>query len=374
MAARPDRSAQAQGQKRESFIQPLTAVIRNHGQLTPAELAVYLELQSYDWHGEGTWVGQKTIAHELGISERAVRNAVKKLEQLGAIEYQHRPGQSNLYKLRRAWVPSNASHTCRGGRAKTTPPTPAESAAHPGTICRTPRHNLPHTPAESAAEIDTRNYTQESEARTDRVPPPAASEETLSGSNPEVSQDPRQEDRAVPVDETPAAQLVGSSARSVSSVRSGMEALAKSIDNIDYSSPRPDASEEARVAELATRFDQIRRLIGDENATAMRWQKHLIGFRMMLFSAKHGRSYDDACLVLDYLKNNPARAREIVNKDKKRGVTNTYHLMFLFDRLLNEAVGRESDVEKMFSKRRVRIPDASASLLPDAVNEVLDAS
>jgi hypothetical protein len=64
-------------------------------------------------------------------------------------------------------------------------------------------------------------------------------------------------------------------------------------------------------------------------------------------------------LVLDHLKNNPMRAKEIVNKDNKRGVTNTYHLMFPFEQLHNETVGRES--EKMFSKRKVRIPDPAQS-------------
>ena len=48
MAARSDTSTAAKGQMRRSFIQPLTAVIRNRGQLTPAELAVYLHLQTYD--------------------------------------------------------------------------------------------------------------------------------------------------------------------------------------------------------------------------------------------------------------------------------------------------------------------------------------
>ena len=88
MAARSDTSKKANGQKRESFIQPLTAVIRNCGQLTTAELAVYLDLQTYDWDGEGTWVGQKTIADELGIGERTVRDAVKELERVGAIRCQ----------------------------------------------------------------------------------------------------------------------------------------------------------------------------------------------------------------------------------------------------------------------------------------------
>ena len=39
---------------------------------------------------------------------------------------------------------------------------------------------------------------------------------------------------------------------------------------------------------------------------------------------KHRRSYEDVSLVLDYLKNSPMRAKEIVNKDNKSGVTNTH--------------------------------------------------
>ena len=64
----------------------------------------------------------------------------------------------------------------------------------------------------------------------------------------------------------------------------------------------------------------------------MSWQRFLTGFltgiRIILFSAKHRRSYEDVSLVLHHLKNNPMRAKEIVNNDNKRGVTNTYHLMF----------------------------------------------
>ena len=50
----------------------------------------------------------------------------------------------------------------------------------------------------------------------------------------------------------------------------------------------------------------------------------------------------------------------MINKDNKRGVTNTYRLMFLFDRLHNEA-GVESGAEKMFSKRMVSISDPAQS-------------
>ena len=58
------------------------------------------------------------------------------------------------------------------------------------------------------------------------------------------------------------------------------------------------------------------------------------------------------------------RAKEIVNKDS--GVANTYHLMLLFDQLHNEAVGRESEAEKMFSKRKVRISAPAHQRDPDA--------
>jgi hypothetical protein len=361
MASRSDTSKTAKGQKREPFIQPLTGVIRNRGQLTPAELAVYLHLQTYDWDGEGTWVGQKTIAEELGISERTVRDAVKKLERVGAIKCQPRQGHSLLYTVNRAWLPTDSGNIRRGKRSKTTSSTPAESAGGPGNIRRTPRHILPHTPAESAAETDTKNYTQEPEARTDWVPPPAASERPLSWPTSEATQEQSQEEPPGSLAEKTPPRPVSPTNNAAASGALGMEALAKSLANVDYNSARPDPAEEALVVELATRFDQVQTIIGEGEATGIRWQKFLTGFRMMLFSSKHSRSYEDVSLVLDYLKNNPMRAKEIVNKDNKRGVTNTYHLMFLFDRLHNEAVGREGEAEKMFSKRKVHIPGSAQS-------------
>jgi hypothetical protein len=51
----------------------------------------------------------------------------------------------------------------------------------------------------------------------------------------------------------------------------------------------------------------------------------------------------------------------MVNKDNKRGVTNTYRLMFLFDRLHNEAGVGRAGAEKMFSKRMVSISDPAQS-------------
>ena len=131
--------------------------------------------------------------------------------------------------------------------------------------------------------------------------------------------------------------------------------MEKDPGNVDYSSARPDPAEEALVVELATRFNQIQMIMGEGEVTGIRWQKFLTGFHMMLFSSKHGRSNEGVSLVLDYLKDNPMRAKEIVNKDSKSGVANTYHLMLLFDQLHNEAAGRESEAEKMFSKRKVRI-------------------
>jgi Helix-turn-helix domain len=361
MASLSDRSKTAKGHKRESFIQPLTGVIRNRGQLTPAELAVYLHLQTYDWDGEGTWVGQKTIAAELGISERTVRDAVKKLEGVGAIKYQVRQGHTHVYKVNRDWPPAASGNIRRGKRPETTASTPADSAGDHGNICRTPRQNLPQAQAEFAAETDTKNYTQEAEARTDWIPPPAASEQPLSWPTSEANQERSQEALPGPLAEKSPPSPASPTTKTVLSGDVGIEAMAKSLANVDYSSARPDPTEEGVVVELATRFNEIQSSMGKDKATGVRWQKFLTGFRMMLFSGKHGRSYEDVSLVLDYLKDNPMRAKEIVNKDNKRGVTNTYQLMFLFDRLHNEAVGRESQAEKMFSKRKVRIPDSAQS-------------
>jgi Helix-turn-helix domain len=338
--------------RRESFIQPLTRVIRNRGQLTPAELAVYLDLQSYDWSGEGTWVGQKTIASELGISERTVRDAIKVLARVGAIECQPRPGRSHLYKVKSGWLPGDNGTPHRRKKPTTAVTTPAKPAAHPGKIRRTPRRNLPHSPAESAAETDVENYIQKAKVRTDLVPPPAASRKVLSGATSESSQEKIQEQRLKNTVPTPAR-----SSNNSSTYQQGKNALAQSLSNADYSTTRLDPNEEAMVVELAHRFNQIQTIMGAEKATGVRWQKTLTGFRMMLFSPRHKRSYRDACLVLDYLKNNPVRAKEIVNMDKKRGVTNTYHLMFLFERLHNEAIGHNTEVENMFSKRQVHVDD-----------------
>jgi hypothetical protein len=357
MAARPSRSDKAEGRKREAFIQPLTAVIRNRGQLTPAALLVYLDLHTYDWDGEGTWVGQKTIADDLGISERTVRDAVKKLQRSGAIECQLRPGRSNVYKVKYGWVPADPSSICLGDGSRTTPATPAASAGVPGLFCRTPRQSLPHTPAGDAAETDPTNHNQKPEARTDWVPPPAASEEPLSGTTSEVSQEPTQEEPATPVAKQAEYPSVSFSKISSATSRSSTKDLTECVADIDYHSARLNPAEEALVVELATRFNHIQTVIGREKAEGIRWEKFLIGFRMILFSDKHGRSFEDVCLVLDYLSDNPTRAKEIINKDKKRGVTNTYHLMFLFDRLHREALGLGSEAEKMFSKRKVPIPD-----------------
>ncbi len=365
MPSASGRNNKAPGHKRGSFIQPLTALIRNHGQLSPVELAVLLDLQTYDWNGKGSWVGQKTIAHDLGVSERSVRAAVNKLTQVGAIECQRRPGLSNLAKVNRAWVPADPGKTYRGQTSASTPPTPAESAGDSGNVRRPPRQNLPPTPAASAAETDTTNYTHQTDARTDPVPPPAASEEPLSWTTGKANQEQSQEELERPIAEKTVCPHVSPSNDSAGMGRSGMEAVAKCLSNLDYSSARPDPAEEALVVELATRFNEIQTIMGEEEATGIRWQKFLKGFRIMLFSGKHRRSYADASLVLDYLKGNPTRAKEIVNKDKKRGVTNTYHLMFLFDRLHSEAEGGERDAEKTFSKRKVRTSDSAQSARPD---------
>jgi hypothetical protein len=287
-----------------------------------------------------------------------VRSAVKKLDLVGAIERQRRSGQSDLCKVKHGWVPTDPGSNCRSKATGITTAPPAESAGDPGNVCRTPRQNLPHTPAESAAETDPKNQNHKPEPeRTDQVPPPTASAKPLSSTTVEVIQEPTRESlakRAEPVEGL-------SSKTSAPTNRFSPKGLTDAVADIDYHSPRLNPDEEALVVELATRFNQVQTVMGREKVAGVGWEKFLTGFRMILFSDKHRRSFEDVCVVLDYLSDNPTRAKEIVNKDKKRGVTNTYHLMFLFDRLLQEAMGSASEALATFSKRKVRVPDSVAS-------------
>ena len=73
----------------------------------------------------------------------------------------------------------------------------------------------------------------------------------------------------------------------------------KGLGTVDSSSARPDSAEEALVVELASTFNRDPHDHGrGPEATAIRWQRFLTGFRMMRFSTKHTRSYADVSLVL----------------------------------------------------------------------------
>lgn len=71
--------------------------------LGPYAVAVYLNLCRHVGQKQETWVGQKTIAHQMGMSERQVRRELAALAEAGLIEVEERiedTGQkTNIYTL-----------------------------------------------------------------------------------------------------------------------------------------------------------------------------------------------------------------------------------------------------------------------------------
>jgi hypothetical protein len=94
-----------------------------------------------------------------GLSERAVRGALRKLEDAGMLKTEQRDGHRSTYELTmngNTTPAPRAPHpgtTCRGPRHDMPPSdidTPAQCAAPPGTTCPPPRHDMPGTPAPRA--------------------------------------------------------------------------------------------------------------------------------------------------------------------------------------------------------------------------------
>lgn len=84
------------------------AVVCDSG-LSTTERLVYVGLLMHDWaekdrsgHRKGkVWVGQRTLAKELGVSYATVRRAIDKLAKRGYIDVDHGfKGKSNTYTLR----------------------------------------------------------------------------------------------------------------------------------------------------------------------------------------------------------------------------------------------------------------------------------
>jgi hypothetical protein len=103
--------------------------------LTGAQRAVLHVLAAHAQDG-GTIVGQETMAQSAGITDRAVRNALRELEALGLITSMPRPGKSTLWTINTAWTPEadfrpprKPTSTVREDDPGSTPEAPRNSAS-----------------------------------------------------------------------------------------------------------------------------------------------------------------------------------------------------------------------------------------------------
>src|SRR5262245_29173414 len=72
--------------------------LRRDGKLSAAARLVRLEIFSYVNEASGeAFPSEGTIARRLGLTDRTVRTAAKKLADAGRIKVTRRPGRSNLY-------------------------------------------------------------------------------------------------------------------------------------------------------------------------------------------------------------------------------------------------------------------------------------
>jgi hypothetical protein len=83
------------------FSQIPNVIIRNRCLSMGAKLA-YAVLCSYAWQDKSCFPGQKRMADDMGVKERAVRNYLTELEEHGFIVVTQRGlGKTNLYMLPR---------------------------------------------------------------------------------------------------------------------------------------------------------------------------------------------------------------------------------------------------------------------------------
>lgn len=88
------------------------------------------------------WPSIASLMRRTCLSERAVRNALRALEDVRLLRTNARDGSSNWYTVTPlAYTPAPDAPLHQ------MPPTPAPDAPHPGTTCRTPRHQMPPEPS-----------------------------------------------------------------------------------------------------------------------------------------------------------------------------------------------------------------------------------
>ncbi|EMX8720897.1 helix-turn-helix domain-containing protein [Pseudomonas aeruginosa] len=130
--------------------------------LSCAQKAVLISLADNANDQGVCWPAVATIAERTCLSERAVRNAIRMLEDSRIVECHQRTGRSTYYVLTpAAYAPGSSC-------------TPAPDAPHPGISCTPPRHDVQGTPAPGAPitvrEPSENQKRTKSDARGARLP------------------------------------------------------------------------------------------------------------------------------------------------------------------------------------------------------------
>ncbi|WP_313317808.1 helix-turn-helix domain-containing protein [Pseudomonas sp.] len=119
--------------------------------MSPAQKSVLISLAD-NANDEGVcWPSVARIVERTCLSERAVRNALRWLEQSGALAAHHRTGRSTWYTV--SPFSYNPGTSCpsapdAGEPRQEMPPTPASDAPHPGTTCPQNRKGTIKEPSE----------------------------------------------------------------------------------------------------------------------------------------------------------------------------------------------------------------------------------
>lgn len=160
-----------------------TRVLKEHGaDLGPHALAIYMALAAHaDNNTSKCFPGVSTLAESVGISTRRARTALRKLEEIGLIHTQTRPGRSSVYTLLSvssdgqgaprpsAGDPDTPAQHAGGGDS-----TPARGAAPPAQDAGAPRHDMPTNYTHNNYPHSTREGARE--AASSKKPDPSATE------------------------------------------------------------------------------------------------------------------------------------------------------------------------------------------------------
>lgn len=116
------------------------------GKLQPNQLAILWVIQTYTGANQNCWPSIKTIADGSCVSVRTARAVVGQLESMGLLQLERRfteqgHSSTNLYRVTVNHLANTPEPSFDGA---------AESAYTPGSICRTPRQELPPPPAGNA--------------------------------------------------------------------------------------------------------------------------------------------------------------------------------------------------------------------------------